>query len=233
MQPPDRTRPSISVIIPAYNEEEVIGPTLARVRQVLDPHELIVVNATSTDRTAEIAAQKAHVETVKMTRGGGLNHAASLAGGELLLFLHADTLLPSDAAAGIECAFREPAIVAAAFRLRLDDPGILSRVVSGSVNLRSGLLNSFFGDQGLVVRREAFLACGGYRDWSVMEDLEILSRLRKRGKLALLDAAVVTSARRHQGGGWLRTVATVWLISLLFRLGMPAQHLTRLYPPRR
>ena len=78
-----------------------------------------------------------------------------------------------------------------------------------------------------------FAQVGGYRDWSVMEDLEILSRLRRRGRLTLLKAEVVTSARRHRRGGWLKTLATVWAICLLFRLGVPSQAMLRLYRPRR
>lgn len=226
-------RLTISVIVPAYNEESIIGRTLERIHTAVEPHELLVVNAGSTDRTEEIAADLARVLTVRMTRGAGLNHAASLATGDVLLFLHADTLLPASAASHIESALRDPKVAGGAFRLQLDDPGFLARVVSRSANLRSSLLNTFFGDQALFVRREIFIATGGYRDWSLMEDLEILSRLRRHGRLVLLDAEVLTSARRHRGRGWLRTIMTVWALSLLSRLGVPAHRLARLYRPQR
>src|SRR5262249_30030032 len=105
--------------------------------------------------------------------------------------------------------------------------------VSRGVNLRSALLGTFFGDQGLFVRRDVFAEIGGYRDWSVMEDLEILSRLRRKGRLALLNADVVTSARRHRRSGWVKTLATVLAICLLFRRGVPSQVMVRLSQPRR
>jgi uncharacterized protein len=223
----------LSVIIPAHNEEATIGQTLAYTCERLRPHELIVANVSSTDRTGEIARRWAKVLTLETTRGTALNQAAALATGNVLLFLHADTLPPAGACGLIEAALENACVVGGAFRLRLDDPGRLARLVSRGVNLRSALLGTFFGDQGLFVRREVFTEVGGYRDWSVMEDLEILSRLRRHGRLALLRAEVVTSARRHRRSGWLKTLTTVWAICLLFRLGVPSQAMLRLYQPRR
>jgi rSAM/selenodomain-associated transferase 2 len=223
----------LSVIIPAHNEEATLGHTLAHTSKQVQPDELLVANVSSTDRTGDIARRYAQVLTLQSTRGAALNEAAAQASGDVLLFLHADTLLPSGAAALIEEAIEDPSIVGGAFRLRLDDPGWLAWLVSGGVNLRSALLGTFFGDQGLFVRRGVFAEVGGYRDWSVIEDLEILSRLRRHGRLALLHAEVVTSARRHRHGGWVKTLATVWAICLLFRLGVPSQAMLRLYQPRR
>jgi rSAM/selenodomain-associated transferase 2 len=223
----------LSVVVPAHNEEATIGQTLAHTREHVQPHELFVANVCSTDRTGEIASRQAQVVTLESTRGAALNQVAALASGDVLLFLHADTLLPPEAAAMIETALADSSVVGGAFRLRLDDPGRLAYLVSRAVNVRSALLGTFFGDQGLFVRSEVFAQVGGYRDWSVMEDLEILSRLRRQGHLALLKAEVVTSARRHRRGGWLKTLATVWAICLLFRLGVPSQAMLRLYQPRR
>lgn len=223
----------LSVIIPAHNEEATLGQTLTHTCQSVQPHDLFVANVSSTDRTGEIARGYAKVLTLQSTRGAALNEAAAMATGDVLLFLHADTLLPTGAAALIDEALKDATVVGGAFRLRLDDPSLLARLVSRGVNVRSALLGTFFGDQGLFVRREVFAQVGGYRDWSVMEDLEILSRLRRRGRLALLKADVVTSARRHRRGGWLKTLATVWAICLLFRLGVPSQAMLRLYQPQR
>lgn len=223
----------LSVVVPAHNEEATIGHTLACTLERVRPHELFVANVSSTDRTGEIAARWAQVLTLETSRGAALNQAAALATGDVLLFLHADTLPPSGATALIEAALEDANAVGGAFRLHLDDPSWLARLVSRAVNVRSALLGTFFGDQGLFVRREVFAQVGGYRDWSVMEDLEILSRLRRHGRLALLNEEVVTSARRHRGSGWVKTLATVWAICLLFRLGVPSQAMLRLYQPRR
>jgi rSAM/selenodomain-associated transferase 2 len=223
----------ISVIIPTLNEERGIGATLAYTLETLGPYELFVVDNQSTDATAAIAARSARVLNGAATRGGGLNAAAELATGDVLLFLHADTLLPPNAGGVIEKTLQNSTVIGGAFRLCLDDPRPIAKVVALSVNLRSAWLNTFFGDQAMFVRREVFLQAGGYREWSVMEDLEIIARLRRRGRLTLVDAAVVTSARRHRRNGWVRTIATIWLISLLFRLGVPGQAMIRLYRPRR
>jgi rSAM/selenodomain-associated transferase 2 len=223
----------LSIIIPAHNEEASIGQTLAHTREQVRPCELIVANAGSTDRTGQIAKRYARVLSMEATRGAALNQAAALAAGDVLLFLHADTLLPPGAAALIQAALGDASVVGGAFRLRLDDPGRVARLVSCGVNVRSAILGTFFGDQALFVRSDVFARVGGYRAWSVMEDLEILSRLRQQGRLVLLNAEVVTSARRHQRSGWLRTLATVWAICLLFRLGVPSEAMLRLYQPRR
>jgi uncharacterized protein len=223
----------LSVIIPAHNEEATLGQTLTHTCQQVQPDELFVANVSSTDRTGDIARRHARVLTLRSTRGAALNEAATLATGDVLLFLHADTLLPSAAAALIEAALTDSGVVGGAFRLRLDDPGWIARLVSHGVNARSALLGTFFGDQALFVRRDVFARIGGYREWSVMEDLEILSRLRQHGRLVLLKADVVTSARRHRHGGWIKTLATVWAICLLFRLGVPSRAMLRLYQPRR
>ena len=223
----------VSILVPAHNEEATLGQTLAHTREHVRADELLVANVSSTDHTGEIAGRYARVLTLNCTRGAALNRAAALATGDVLLFLHADTLLPPQSTTLIEAALMDPAVVGGAFRLRLDDPGWLAGLVSRGVNLRSALLGTFFGDQALFVRGDVFAQVGGYRDWSVMEDLEILSRLRRHGKLALLQAEVVTSARRHRRGGWLKTLATVWAICLLFRLGVPSQAMLRLYQPQR
>lgn len=223
----------LSVIIPAHNEEAALGQTLTHTCAHVQPHELIVANVDSIDRTGDIARRYAQVLTLQCTRGAALNQAASLATGDVLLFLHADTLLPHAAAAHIADALRDEHVVGGAFRLRLDDPGWLARLVSHGVNVRSAMLGTFFGDQALFVRRDVFVEVGGYREWSVMEDLEIISRLRPRGRLRLLKTEVVTSARRHRRGGWVKTLATVWAICLLFRLGVPSQAMLRLYQPQR
>jgi uncharacterized protein len=223
----------LSVIIPAHNEEAMLGQTLTHTWQRVQPHEMFVADVFSTDRTGEIAREYAHVLTLQSTRGTALNEAAALSSGDVLVFLHADTLLPADTASLIQEALADASVVGGAFRLRLDDPGWFARLVSLGVNLRSALLGTYFGDQTLFVRRDVFVQVGGYRDWSVMEDLEILSRLRRHGRLALLKAEVITSARRHRHGGWVKTLATVWAICLLFRLGVPSQMMLRLYQPRR
>ncbi len=223
----------LSVIVPTFNEEAIIAETLERALSTLAPHELIVADGCSADRTAERARPYAHVLALPVTRGAALNAAASMATGDVLLFLHADTIPPEGAAAVIAKALDRSGVIGGAFRLRLDHPGWLAALVGYNVNLRSSLLNTFFGDQAMFVRRDVFTLAGGFKDWSVMEDLEILARLRHRGRLVLLDLEVLTSARRHEKRGWWRTLGMIWGMTLLHRLGVPGHAMRRWYTPQR
>lgn len=211
----------------------MIADALQRVLVTLVPHELIVADGCSTDRTAELARPYASVIALPGTRGGALNQAASIATGDVLLFLHADTVLPTGASAAIAKALDRANVIGGAFRLALDHPGRMAAFVGHSVNVRSSLTNTFFGDQAMFVRREVFAQAGGFKDWSVMEDLEILARLRQYGRLVLLDVEVLTSARRHRTRGWLKTLGTIWGLTLLNRLGVPGHVMRRWYTPQR
>ena len=223
----------LSVIVPTFNEEAAIEETLRCATMALAPCELIVADGCSEDRTVARAREYATVLTLEMTRGAALNHAAAIATGDVLLFLHADTMLPVGAAKAIEGALREPGVIGGAFRLRFDHPGRLPALLARHVNLRSALSNTFFGDQAMFVRHEVFARAGGFSDWSVMEDFEILARLRPHGRLTLLDEAVVTSTRRHRKNGWLRTIGTIWVMTFLHALGVSGHAMIRWYRPQR
>lgn len=223
----------LSVIVPTLNEEAVIAQTLRRAVEALVPHELILADGCSTDHTADLARPYATVLSLSLTRGASLNRAAAIATGDVLVFLHADTMVPLGAAEAIDRALQDVDVIGGAFQLRFDDPGLLSALLSRHVNFRSSFANSFFGDQALFVRREVFVRVGGFKDWSVMEDKEILERLRPHGRLALLDEAVVTSARRHRRNGWVKTVGTVWIMTLLHSIGVSGEAMKRWYKPER
>src|SRR6185312_7235939 len=121
--------------------------------------------------------------------------------GNILLFLHADTRLPADAGHEIRRVLQNPRVVGGAFRFAFDERCATARVIAAWVNARSRALNIFFGDQALFVRKDIFLRAGGFRDWSLMEDLEILRRLRRFGPLRLTRSPIATSARRHLRDG--------------------------------
>ena len=223
----------LSVIVPTFNEEAVIAETLRRVVVALAPYELIVADGCSADDTVERARPYATVLALPGTRGAALNRAATIATGDVLLFLHADTILPMGAAAAIAGALQDAGVIGGAFRLRFDHPGRLAAILAYNVNIRSSLTNIFFGDQALFVRRDVFVRAGGFKDWSVMEDMEILARLRPHGRLALLDEEVVTSTRRHRRNGWVKTISIIWLMTLLHSLGVSGHAMIRWYKPQR
>ena len=223
----------LTVIIPVLNEEAVIAPFLTSLRRMCPACEVIVADGGSDDGTAERARAQAIVLSVSSSRGASLNAAASAATGDVLLFLHADSQLPPGAVDAVARALDDVGVIGGAFRLEFDDTGWAATLAGACINARARLFNTFFGDQAMFVRRDVFLRAGGFREWSLMEDLEILSRLRRRGRLVIVDQVVRTSARRHRRDGWLRTIARVWIITILHRFGVRSEVLRRAYMPRR
>ena len=202
----------LSVIIPTLTESAQLPDTLKRVRTVLQPDdEIIVADGGSTDDTREIAADMgARVIHSPRGRGAHLNAGADAATGDILLFLHADTWLPPDAADLIRRALGDPAALGGNFTLRFDAPGLLPRLFAAVYNARSRRSRLFYGDSALFMRRAAFDAVGDYKEAALMEDYALCLALRAEAKrqrpdlpltqtLPLLPSPVVTSARRFHG----------------------------------
>ena len=219
----------VSVLIPTINEATLIGSALRHVADAFPGCEVIVVDGGSSDGTRAVANGHAIVLESVASRGSSLNDAARIARGDVLLFLHADTMLPPDADAEIARVLSDPSVVGGAFRFSFDDASTTARVIAAWVNVRSTLFNVFLGDQALFVRKSVFLGAGGFRDWNLMEDLEILHRLRRFGSLRMTRSAIVTSARRHLRDGWLITTARVWLVTWLHFFHVSPRVLLALY----
>ncbi|HEX9861261.1 MAG TPA: TIGR04283 family arsenosugar biosynthesis glycosyltransferase [Nitrospirota bacterium] len=219
----------LSVIIPALDEAGRIADTIWHAMRAPDV-EVIVVDGGSADGTAEIArAAGAEVIVTPPGRASQMNAGASAAAGETLLFLHADTRLPEDYHAHIERALATPGVVAGAFRLRVDTPGNSMRIVEWLANFRSESMRMPYGDQGIFVRAELFRNAGGFPLTPIMEDYELMRQLRRRGRIAIADAEVVTSARRWERMGVLRTTLINQLVIIGYHLGVPPEKLKRLY----
>jgi len=196
---------SISVIIPTLDEETRIGACLARLSGE-DLLETIVADGASRDRTVAFARKAgARVVLAPPGRGTQLNRGTQAATGDILLFLHADTILPSGFPALVREALARPGIVAGAFSFALDDTSAALSVVAAMTNIRARLLQLPYGDQGIFVRKKLFDELGGFADIPAMEDFELVRRLRRRGKIIILPQAAITSARRWQCHGILRT----------------------------
>jgi rSAM/selenodomain-associated transferase 2 len=158
-----------------------------------------------------------------------MNRAAECSRGELLLFLHADTILPEGFAAQVRQTLRNPGIALGAFRLSIEGKGTLLRVVERTANWRSLLLSAPYGDQALFLRRETFVELGGFRPIPIMEDYDLVLRARRLGRVKILPQAVRTSARRWNRLGVLRTTLVNWLLVGGFHLGVPPDRLARWY----
>ena len=226
---PDASRGRISVIIPTLNEETGIAACLDRVRRAHGV-EVIVVDGGSRDATVE-AARRAGAKVIGAPRGRAvqMNAGAEVSRGEILLFLHADTLLPSGWEAEVRRALARPEVAAGAFTFRLDQRTAGLRFIELCVAWRCRLASMPYGDQGLFLRRVDFLAAGGFPDLPIMEDCELVRRLKKRGRIIVSPAPAITSARRWQQRGILATTAFNSLVVVAFYLGCPPSLLRRLY----
>jgi len=223
---------SLSLIIPTLNEAGGLGRVLDRVRGQAGV-EIIVADGGSRDGTKEIAAQAgARVLEAPGGRAGQLNAGALAASGRLLLFLHADTLPPQNYADLIREALDDPSTVAGAFRFQTDGSGALMRLIEQSANLRSTFLHLPYGDQGLFMEKRVFGEMGGFAPIPVMEDYELVLRLRRRGTVRTLRESAVTSARRWQGIGIARTTLINMAMIAGFTLGLPPERLARFYRMR-
>ena len=191
----------ISIVIPTLNEEGNLDRLLLWLRG--QPGlEIIVADGGSSDRTMACALRHgAQVVTALVGRGGQLNCGAALATRETLLFLHADTLLPDDFAARIQAVLALPQTVAGAFRLRIDAQGSGYRCIEWGANLRSRLLGMPYGDQAIFVRTLVLRQAGGVPRQPILEDIALIRRLKRFGRIRIAPAAVTTSARRWPRAG--------------------------------
>lgn len=222
-------RPLLSVIVPTLNEAASLGRTLECVLRA-DGVEIVLADGGSRDATREIAAQAG--ATVLVTAGGRAvqqNEGAAVASGRHLLFLHADTLLPDGYAELIRGTLDDPATAAGAFRFRTDGAGAAMRLVEWGANIRSAHLQWPYGDQGLFLEKRVFDELGGFALLPIMEDYELVSRLRHRGPVVTLSRTAITSARRWQELGALRTTLRNLMMVVGFRAGVSPERLARFY----
>lgn len=222
--------PGLSVIVPVLNEAGSIQTALAELQPLRDAgHEVVVVDGGSDDGTARLCRPRVDllIETGR-GRARQMNAGAMRARHAVLLFLHADTRLPASAAADIQGA------IAAGyswgrFDVRIEPADWLLDLVATGMNLRSRLSGVATGDQAIFVTRQAFDAVNGYPDIALMEDLALSDRLKGIGPPACLRKRVLTSARRWQHHGRLRTIFTMWRLRLAYRLGADPGRLARDY----
>lgn len=232
----DRTRervesgmasPAVSVIIPTLNEGEGISDTIRSLGPDRDL-EVIVADGGSTDDTTVIA-EGLGARVVKAPRGRArqLNAGAAAATTGVLLFLHADTRLPFGWRKHVEQALARAGTAAGAFRLAFDDAGPALRMIEFGANVRSVWRRMPYGDQAIFMQREQFEAIDGFRDMPVMEDYDLVRRLRRRGRIEVAESAVITSARRWRTEGTWRTTIRHQVAILAYHLGVEPERLAR------
>ncbi len=218
----------ISIIIPTLNEEINI-PRLASHLQGHDG-EILISDGGSSDATQAVALQYGFkVTQSKPGRANQLNHGARRAKGRILLFLHADTILPENFGIAILDAVKKENFLVGAFRLAIDNPTIGMRFICACANLRSRLFNLPYGDQALFLLSSSFFDLKMYPELPIMEDYVFIKNAQKKGKIVLLNEKVVTSARRWKKLGILRTTIINQMIILGFFLKIAPEKLASFY----
>lgn len=221
----------LSIIIPALNEEDAIVEMLASLQPLRQAgHELIVVDGGSDDQTLQLAEPLVdHAIESPAGRARQMNSGAALAAREILLFLHADTRLPDDAAHQIDAALNRTMKVWGRFDVRLSGRHFMFRVIERMINLRSCISGVATGDQAIFVRRGVFELFGGYAEIPLMEDVELAKSLRSISRPCCINSPVVTSSRRWEEYGIIKTIWLMWRLRFLYFIGVDPQRLVDIY----
>jgi rSAM/selenodomain-associated transferase 2 len=220
----------LSIIIPTLNEQNTVAATLARLQPERGDHvELIVIDGGSADETLDVVCPLAHAAISRRGRAAQMNAGAAIASGDVLLFLHADTQLPPGGVALVAEALGRSECVWGRFDVRIASANPVLRVVSHMMNLRSRWSGIATGDQAIFVRRAAFERVGGFPDIPLMEDIALSSALRRISRPVCLRTPVLTSPRRWQKNGVVRTILLMWWLRFAYFCGADPARLALSY----
>ncbi|MBD2664769.1 glycosyl transferase, family 2 [Richelia sinica FACHB-800] len=219
----------ISIIIPTWNEEKNIARVISGIQSSANL-EIILVDGGSQDNTVNLAkALNVTVISSPPGRAVQMNIGAAVASGDILLFLHADTKLPPDFETFIRAALQQPGVVAGAFTLAIDAPQWGLRLVEWGVKWRSLLWQLPYGDQGIFLTKSMFMEIGKFPELPIMEDFELMQRLKKRGKITIVPVPVMTSARRWLKKGIFRTTLINQIVIIGYLLGIAPERIRAWY----
>lgn len=216
---------AISIIIPALNAADRLEATLVSALKAPGV-EVLLVDGGSVDGTVELAQSfGVRVLTSMPGRSRQMNAGAAAAGGDIFIFLHGDTVLPDGFAEMVQETLAVPKVAAGAFKLAFTPSSRAMEIIAWGANLRSQRLQMPYGDQALFVRKEIFAAAGGFPDMPILEDLELVRRLQKFGRIVTRPEAVHTSPRRWQQNGVIGNTLRNQLILLGYYFGVEVERL--------
>jgi rSAM/selenodomain-associated transferase 2 len=219
----------ISIIIPTLNEAGYIKEAIATTQPGINI-EVIVVDGGSDDDTVAIA-QSLNVKVISSSpgRAAQMNAGAIAASGEILLFLHADTRLPTGFDDMVRTALQQPGTAAGAFNLRIDASLLSLRWVEWGINVRSHFYQMPYGDQAIFLTKAVFQQIGGFPELPIMEDFELMRRLKRIGQIVIIATPVVTSARRWLQKGVFKTTLLNQIVIIAYLLGVSPKRIRRWY----
>lgn len=221
----------LSIIVPVLDEAAQIAVTLESLQSLrAQGHTILVVDGGSDDGTPDRAAPLCdQIVNAPRSRARQMNAGARAARGDVLWFLHADTRASASAIEALLTALAQPHCQWGRFDVRLSGPHPLLRVVEALMNLRSRLTGIATGDQGLFVRRELFERIGGFPDIPLMEDIALSRRLKRAAAPVCLRERLVTSSRRWERNGIVRTILLMWRLRFAYWLGVSPERLAAQY----
>lgn len=222
----------ISIVIPTYNESAIIEGTLnSLIQSISSEDEVIVVDGMSEDNTKELVGKFTRVILITSRRGRApqMNTGAMIAKGEYILFLHADVLINESCISMLKNQIIENGIQWGWFSIKLDSPRFIYRVLETGANLRNRLTGVPLGDHGIFVKRDVFHDIGGFPEIPIMEDLEFVRKIRIISKGVEVKSPIKTSVRRFENSGIKRTFFRMWILRILYYLGMPPERLVKYY----
>ncbi len=226
---PTRSALTVSVIVPTLNEAAIIDASLSRLRRDFADCELLVVDGGSTDATVEHAAPHARVLSTRPGRARQMNEGARHVHGDVLWFVHADTVIDPAALHQLREALADDGVVGGGLSLRFDRHTPTLDYLARMSTLRARRLHHVFGDQAMFVRRDVFTRLGGFAPLPLMEDFEFTRRLHRAGPMTVLSATSTASARRFTRHGTLRMIAFMQYLKLLFLAGASPERIRLRY----
>ena len=221
----------LSFIIPILNEEQLFIKQQPFLKSLVDDgHEIIVVDGGSSDRSFEIAEDIGCIcISTKASRGHQQHVGAKKSNNKILVFIHADTLLPSSAVKIMQTTLAKNDNHWGRFDVKLSNNKLIFKIIAWFMNKRSCLTGIVTGDHVLFMSKEVYLRCGGFPDIPIMEDIELSKKLRKYSWPICLNEHVTTSSRKWEQQGVLKTILLMWRLRILFYFGTPAEKIKEYY----
>lgn len=219
----------LSVIIPIYNEEKILGINSSMFFELSCNAELIFVDGGSVDRSIEIARQYGRVLQTEKGRAIQMNYGAKNASHDTLLFLHADNIISPETLLSIEKKVKKNGFIAGCLTQRIAKKDLIFRLIEVQGNMRARISKIFYGDQGIFLKKDIFLRIGGFPNVPILEDVLFTKRLHRYGRTTVMPDKILVSARRWEKMGVIKTTLLYSLINLLFKIGFPLKRIKNLY----
>lgn len=224
-----QAEPTVAVVVPVFNEQRELPEFIRRI-SAINVDELIVVDGGSTDRSRILLEESGlHWMRSEPGRARQMNAASAICNSDIILFIHVDTIIDSTHVSAVREAMGDADCVGGRFDVAIAGTHPALSVIAWFMNVRSRLSRISTGDQCIFVRRSVFEELGGFPSLPLMEDVAFSTLLRRAGRIACLREKVITSGRRWELHGVVKTVWVMWKMRLLYWLGTPAEKLALMY----